>query len=54
MNGKQVVLVFPAPALGARVFPEDLGQFLTEYYREKGVEVVAQADRDRLRDAPGR
>jgi NADPH-dependent 2,4-dienoyl-CoA reductase/sulfur reductase-like enzyme len=43
MNGQQVALVFPAPALGARVYPEDLGAFLTGYYREKGVEVVAQS-----------
>jgi 3-phenylpropionate/trans-cinnamate dioxygenase ferredoxin reductase component len=40
MNGKQVVLVFPGAALGERVFGPDLSAFLTEYYRQHGVEVL--------------
>jgi 3-phenylpropionate/trans-cinnamate dioxygenase ferredoxin reductase subunit len=39
-NGRQVTLVFPDPAIGARVFPADLARFLVEYFREKGVEVL--------------
>lgn len=41
MNGKQVTLIFPEATLGARVFPEDLGRFLNNYYHEKGVTVLA-------------
>jgi NADPH-dependent 2,4-dienoyl-CoA reductase/sulfur reductase-like enzyme len=40
MNGKQVTLVFPEATIGARVFPDDLGRFLNDYYREKGVTVL--------------
>jgi 3-phenylpropionate/trans-cinnamate dioxygenase ferredoxin reductase component len=40
MNGKQVTLVFPDPAIGARVYPAALARFLVEYFREKGVEVL--------------
>ncbi len=42
MNGKQVVMIFPEKVIGARMFPIDLGLFLNEYFREKGVEVRAQ------------
>lgn len=38
-NGEQVVMVFPQPGIGARVYPADLSDFVTGYYREKGVEV---------------
>ncbi len=40
MNGLEVTMVFPDPALGARVYPADLARFLVEYFREKGVEVL--------------
>jgi 3-phenylpropionate/trans-cinnamate dioxygenase ferredoxin reductase subunit len=40
MNGKQVTLVFPEPAVGARVYPADLARSLVDYFREKGVEVL--------------
>jgi NADPH-dependent 2,4-dienoyl-CoA reductase/sulfur reductase-like enzyme len=40
LNGKEVTLVFPGPAIGARVFPGDLARFLVEYFRKKGVEVL--------------
>jgi 3-phenylpropionate/trans-cinnamate dioxygenase ferredoxin reductase subunit len=41
MHGKQVVMVFPEGTIGARVFPTQLGMFLNDYYRSKGVEVRA-------------
>jgi NADPH-dependent 2,4-dienoyl-CoA reductase/sulfur reductase-like enzyme len=41
MNGKQVTLIFPEATLGAKVFPDDLGRFLNDYYREKGVTMLA-------------
>jgi NADPH-dependent 2,4-dienoyl-CoA reductase/sulfur reductase-like enzyme len=40
MNGKQVTIVFPEGAIGARVFPPDLGRFLNDYYREMDVRVL--------------
>lgn len=41
MNGKQVVMLFPEEGVGARLFPPGLARFLNDYYREKGVEVLA-------------
>jgi 3-phenylpropionate/trans-cinnamate dioxygenase ferredoxin reductase subunit len=41
MNGKEVVMVFPEEGIGGRVFPRDLAQFLNDFYRQKGVEVMA-------------
>jgi NADPH-dependent 2,4-dienoyl-CoA reductase/sulfur reductase-like enzyme len=32
--------VFPEEAIGVRVFPNDLSNYLNEYYRQKGVDVV--------------
>jgi len=39
-NGSKVTMVFPDPAIGARIFPKDLGAFVTAYFREKGAEVL--------------
>jgi len=41
MNGKQVAMLFPEEAIGARMYPADLARFLSEYYRQKGVNVVS-------------
>ncbi len=41
LNGRKVTLIFPGPAIGARVFPRGLADFVTGYYRDKGVTVVA-------------
>ncbi len=38
--GARVTMLFPESAIAARVLPVDLAQFVTEYYREKGVEVL--------------
>jgi 3-phenylpropionate/trans-cinnamate dioxygenase ferredoxin reductase component len=40
-NGARVTMVFPEPGIGHRLFPADLSASVTEYYREKGVEVLA-------------
>ncbi len=42
MNGKKVVMVFPEEAIGAHIYPGDLAQFLNNFYRQKGVEVVTR------------
>jgi 3-phenylpropionate/trans-cinnamate dioxygenase ferredoxin reductase subunit len=41
MVGKKVVMVFPDEAIGANVYPSDLSYYLNDYYRQKGVEIVA-------------
>lgn len=39
-TGSDVVMAFPEPGIGARLFPPDLARFLNEFYRENGVEVM--------------
>ncbi len=39
-NGKKVTMIFPSKALGEKVFPKELSDFVTEYYVEKGVELL--------------
>jgi 3-phenylpropionate/trans-cinnamate dioxygenase ferredoxin reductase subunit len=39
-NGKQVTLIFPGETISDRVLPPDLGHYVTDYYREKGVTVL--------------
>jgi NADPH-dependent 2,4-dienoyl-CoA reductase/sulfur reductase-like enzyme len=39
--GTKVTMVFPEAAIGSRILPADLAAFVTEYYKEKGVEVLA-------------
>lgn len=41
MNGKNVVMAFPDNGIGSRIFPADLARFLNDFYRQKGVEVLA-------------
>src|SRR3954452_12635487 len=41
MNEKRVTMIFPENAIGARVYPPTLAEFLNSYYREKGVNVLA-------------
>jgi NADPH-dependent 2,4-dienoyl-CoA reductase/sulfur reductase-like enzyme len=41
MNGRSVTMVFPDPGIGARIFPAELSASVTDYYRERGVEVLA-------------
>jgi len=40
MVGKKVTMIFLEDAIGSLVFPADLANFLNEYYRGKGVEVI--------------
>ncbi len=41
MNDRDVVMAFPEEGIGARIFPADLAHFLNDFYRQKGVEVLA-------------
>jgi len=57
-NGCRVTMLFPEPGIGHRLFPADLSTSVTDYYREKGVEVlagemVAAASGDRVRTKSG-
>jgi 3-phenylpropionate/trans-cinnamate dioxygenase ferredoxin reductase component len=41
MNGRSVTMVFPEPGIGSRIFPSELSNFVTDYYRVRGVEVLS-------------
>lgn len=41
LNGKEVVMILPGQDIGARVFPPPLAQFVSNLYKQKGVEVLA-------------
>jgi 3-phenylpropionate/trans-cinnamate dioxygenase ferredoxin reductase component len=57
-NGCRVTMLFPEPGIGHRLFPADLSASVTDYYREKGIEVLAgemvsSASGDRVRTQSG-
>ncbi len=54
MNGKKVVMAFPEAGIGARMFPPDLANFLNDFYRQKGVEVLPGQLVDGLETRGGR
>jgi 3-phenylpropionate/trans-cinnamate dioxygenase ferredoxin reductase subunit len=39
-NGAQVTMLFPGEGICSRLFPAELSRFVTDYYREQGVEVL--------------
>ncbi|HKD12501.1 MAG TPA: FAD/NAD(P)-binding oxidoreductase [Thermoanaerobaculia bacterium] len=41
MNGRDVTMVFPDAAISARMFPRGLAEFVTRYYRDKGITVAS-------------
>ena len=40
LNEKEVVMIFPENDIGDRIFPRPLAQFVSDFYRQKGVEVM--------------
>ncbi len=40
VSGKKVSMLFPEAGISAAVFPPDLSQFLNDYYRKQGVELL--------------
>jgi 3-phenylpropionate/trans-cinnamate dioxygenase ferredoxin reductase subunit len=40
MNDLHVTMIFPEAGIGARLFPPDLAEYLVDYYKEKGVDVL--------------
>ncbi len=41
LNKKEVVMIFPGKDIGDRIFPHPLAQFVSNFYKKKGVEVLA-------------
>jgi NADPH-dependent 2,4-dienoyl-CoA reductase/sulfur reductase-like enzyme len=41
MNGNKVTMLFPDDGIGAHMYPHDLSQFLNDYFRKKGVEILS-------------
>ncbi len=41
MNGKQVTMIFPDKLIGERVYPKELAEYITNFYRSKGVKIAA-------------
>ena len=39
LNHQPVIMIFPGHDIGERVFPPDLARYVTDYYREKGIEI---------------
>jgi NADPH-dependent 2,4-dienoyl-CoA reductase/sulfur reductase-like enzyme len=48
MNGARVTMLFPEAGIGARTFPPELSKFVTDYFRDRGVEVIDGALVDRI------
>ena len=53
MNGRKVKMVFPETGICGRLFPADLSSSLNDYYREKGVEVLAGESVEGIEDTAG-
>lgn len=43
MNGEKVTMLFPEDGIGARVYPHEISQYLADYFRLHGVEVLSGA-----------
>jgi 3-phenylpropionate/trans-cinnamate dioxygenase ferredoxin reductase component len=39
MNGKQVTMIYLENMIGERLYPADLAEYVTDYYRQKGVQL---------------
>jgi 3-phenylpropionate/trans-cinnamate dioxygenase ferredoxin reductase subunit len=54
MNGKKVTMAFPENLIGERVFPKDLAEFVTNFYKEKGVEIKSSESALGIESARGK
>ncbi len=43
MNGKKVTMFLSQPAIGSHIYPAELANYVTDFYRQKGVEVLTGA-----------
>ena len=53
MNGKKVTMLFPDEGIGAHVYPRELSQYLNNYFREKGVELLTGVNVKDLKKSNG-
>jgi NADPH-dependent 2,4-dienoyl-CoA reductase/sulfur reductase-like enzyme len=42
LYAKEVLMVFPGEGICDRIFPRELSQFVTDFYRKKGVQIVSK------------
>lgn len=53
-TGREVTIVFPEAGIGARLFPAALAEFVNDFYRDRGVEVLPGKKVDSIgRDGDG-
>jgi len=48
MNGKKVTLLTPEAGIGWKIYPEELSNYLNDFYRQKGVEVITGVKADEI------
>jgi 3-phenylpropionate/trans-cinnamate dioxygenase ferredoxin reductase subunit len=41
INGKSVTMIFPEGSIGERNYPKDLSNFITDYYKTKGITILS-------------
>ncbi len=49
----EITMIFPEKGIGARVFPENLSIYITEYYRKKGVNIINEASVSDIKEEQG-
>jgi len=54
LSGREVVMAFPEAGIGSRMYPPGLATFLNDFYRKKGVEVLAGAHVDGMETREGK
>jgi 3-phenylpropionate/trans-cinnamate dioxygenase ferredoxin reductase subunit len=54
MNDKEVAMIFPGEGIGSGIYPRDLSLHLNEYYRGRGVEVLAGETVESVSERAGR
>jgi NADPH-dependent 2,4-dienoyl-CoA reductase/sulfur reductase-like enzyme len=54
MNECKVSMAFPDAHIGSRLFPPDLSEYLSEYYRDKGVDLFEGTHANRLEKLNGK
>ena len=53
MNGEKVSMLFPEEGIGARVYPRELSQYLNDFFRTKGVELLPDTNVKNLEKSSG-
>lgn len=51
MNTKKVTVIFQGEFLGERVFPADLAEYVTDYFKNKGVEILNRSNVNDISEA---